>query len=353
LPLRVEEVTISGSKFETNAVEDVVTLNGSRPELTSTSTGSVKFKVPSARLGGAVAITTPGGSSTGPDLFVPPTGTAASKVGTTARMSLGASKTVEFAGSEKVALVLVDATAGQRASLVLSESTITSGTASVWSPASIQLASASFSKSSGGLVETSSLPTTGTYTILLAPSGASAGSVKVAAYGFQDITGSITPTATAEGTTQHVAITTPGQVARYSVTMSAGEKVSLKTTNSAFNAKYHIRWLNPEGKKVVEEYWNATENWFWNPTTFSGAGTYTLEVDPDATGTGSVDLKLWEDLRSVWQLNRSGRSEHQPVSVHRPRKRRHRAPVQPGSLLQPGRWEVHQPRPGRFRRQRS
>ena len=292
-----EEVTLSGSNFETSAYQDAVTFNGLRPALTSVSTSSIKFKVPPARLGGPVAIATPNGSSIGPDLYVPPTGTAVSKVGTTGRISLGGAKSVAFVGSEKVVLLLVDATAGQRMSLVLSESTVTSGTASIWSPAGAQLASGSFSKSSGGVIETASgLPTTGTYTILLAPSGASAGSVKASAYGFQDITGSITPTATAEGVKQHVAITTPGQVARYSVTMTAGEKVSFKTTNSAFSGKYWIKWLNSKGEQVAGTWWNGAEPpFFFAPTTFSSAGTYTLEVDPEASYTGSVDIQLWED----------------------------------------------------------
>ncbi|HEX6455618.1 MAG TPA: IPT/TIG domain-containing protein, partial [Solirubrobacterales bacterium] len=224
-----EEVTVSGSNFEANPFEDVLTLNGARPELVSASTSSIKFRVPGARLGGPVTIATPLGSTTGPDLFIPPSGTATSKVGTTGRFSLGASKTVEFAGSEKVALMLFDATAGQRASLTFSESTIASGSVSIWSPSGTQLVSGSFSSSSGGFIETSALPTTGTYTVLLSPSGASAGSVKMTSYGYEDLTGSITPKATAEGTTQHVGITIPGQNARYSVTMAAGEKVSLRT----------------------------------------------------------------------------------------------------------------------------
>ncbi len=290
-----EEITISGSHFESAASGNVVTLNRSRPEVTSTSTSSIKFKVPSATLGGHVSVSTTNGSSTGPDLFIPPNEMATSKVGTTGRFSLNESKSVSFAGSEKVAVMLFDGTAGQRASIVLSESTIEAGTASIWGPSGSELSSGVFSKSEGGMVDGTTLPSTGTYTLLLEPSGPSSGSVKVTSYGFQDVTGSISPESTAEGTSQPVSISTPGRNARYSVKMTTGEKVSLKTTSSAFSGSYSISWLNSKGETLYSEYWNPTENSYWNPKTFESAGTYTLLVDPAGTTTGSVTLKLWKD----------------------------------------------------------
>jgi RHS repeat-associated protein len=287
-----EEITISGSNFEPAAISDTVTLNRTRPEVTSSSSGSIKFKVPMGTLGGHVSVATAAGSSIGPDLFIPPSGTSTSKVGSTGRFSLGESKTVEFT-AEKVALRLVDGKAGKRMSMTLSESTIASGTVSIWSPSGTQLVSASFSKS-GGFIETAALPVTGTYTVLLSP-GASAGSAKLTSYEPEDISGgSIIPAATAEGTTQHVAISTPGQNARYSVTMSAGEKVALRTNKSEFTGKYTIKWLNSEGETVYSENWNEKENWFWDSRTFASAGTYTLLLDPVGAATGSVDLQLWE-----------------------------------------------------------
>jgi RHS repeat-associated protein len=290
-----EEVTVSGSNFEADPYEDALTLNGAHSELVSTSTSSIKFTVPPGRLGGSVAVTTPAGTATGPDLFIPPSGTATSKVGTTGRFSLGASKTVEFAGSEKVALMLFDATAGRRASLSLSESTITSGSVSIWSPSGTQLVTGSFSKSSGGFIETPVLPSAGSYTVLLSPSGSSAGSVKLTSYEFEDLTGSITPVASAEGSTQHVSLTVPGQNARYSVTMSAGEKVAVRTNSAKMTGSYKLRWLNSKGEALDTLSLGKEENWFWDTHTFATAGTYTLEVDPEGTATGSVDLQAWED----------------------------------------------------------
>jgi RHS repeat-associated protein len=78
------------------------------------------------------------------------------------------------------------------------------------------------------------------------------------------------------------------------VTMSAGEKVSLKTNSSNLSAGYTIKWLKPNGEPLYSVGFGAKENWFWDSKTFATAGTYTLVVDPEGAATGSVDLQLWE-----------------------------------------------------------
>ncbi|HSS05220.1 MAG TPA: IPT/TIG domain-containing protein, partial [Solirubrobacterales bacterium] len=281
-----EEVTISGSNFESSAYDNAVTLNGIRSELTSTSTSTIKFKVPI--LGGKVAVATPQGSTIGPDLFVPPNEIAPSKVGTTARIVLGESKTISLVGSEKVALVLFDGAAGEHVSLVASENTI-SGTLSVWGPSGLQLASSAFSGFTGAVT----LPKTGTYTILLNPSGAEAGSVKLTSYGFEDKTATINPPATPEGLKQPVSLL-PGQNARYSIEAKAGDQFSVRTTESNFSGNYWLKWINPSGSVVHNEILTGKENWFWDSKTLSTAGTWTLLVDPVEGSTGSVDLLIWE-----------------------------------------------------------
>jgi RHS repeat-associated protein len=284
-----EEVTISGSNFESSIYDNVVLLNGFRPELTSSSTTAIKFKVPAERLGGKVSVATLQGSAISPDLFVPPTNTAASKVGTTARIALGESKTISLVGSEKVALVLFDGNAGEGVSLFASENTI-SGTLSVWGPSGSQLMSSGFSGMTGAVT----LPKSGTYTIMLAPTGGAAGSVKLTSYGFQDVTGTIDPPATAEGLKQSVSITAPGQNANYSVEVKAGDKYSVRTSSSTINSDYYLEWINPSGSVVTSTHFNAKENRFWDSQTLSTAGTWTLRLNPFEAATGSVDLLAWE-----------------------------------------------------------
>jgi RHS repeat-associated protein len=291
-----EEVTISGSNFEPSVSGNAVVFNGMRPEVTSASASSIKFKVPPDRLGGLVSVGTSSGSSTGPDLFVPPAGVTVAKVGTTSRLSLGNVNTAEFSGSEKSTLLLFDGQAGESASFSLSEATI-GGSISIWAPNGSQVSGGSASFSKGGasvFAGPVTLPSSGTYTILLSPSGSGSGTVKVVTYGFKDATGTLDPPASAEGVKQSVSITSPGQVGRYSVEMKAGDKVSLRTDNSNMTGGYEIRWVNPSGSSVYSVGFAAKENWFWDSKTFSTAGTWTLVVDPNGANTGSVDLTLWE-----------------------------------------------------------
>ena len=49
-----EEVSISGSNFKSAAIDNAVTLNRAKPELISSSSESIKFKVPAEALGGHV-----------------------------------------------------------------------------------------------------------------------------------------------------------------------------------------------------------------------------------------------------------------------------------------------------------
>ncbi|HEX3174788.1 MAG TPA: DUF6531 domain-containing protein, partial [Solirubrobacterales bacterium] len=312
-----EEITASGSNFEPMIAGNSLTLSLARPEMTSASASAIKFKVPTGTLGGRVSVATPEGSSAGPDLYIPPNGLATSKVGSTARFSLDETKSVSFAGSEKVTLVLFDGTAGQRVSLKLSESTLSSGVASLFSPVGDEVQGASFTSSGGGLVGPVTLPTTGTYTVLLSPSVAGSGSVKLSTYSFEDITGSISPPATAEGTQKSVSIATPGQEARYSVAGTAGEVVSLKTSSSAMSGEYSLEWLDPEGKVLKSWSSGGSENGFKGVVSFPATGTYTLAVNPKSWHTGSVTLTAWDASSATASLtpSASGDSKTMTISV--------------------------------------
>ncbi|MBS1895723.1 MAG: IPT/TIG domain-containing protein, partial [Actinobacteria bacterium] len=218
------DFTIHGSHFD-SAPEDLITLNGSESEIVSATEGSITVKVPGETLGGRVTVATPDGSALGPDLFVPPGNAAASTVGDTGRFSIGEPTTTTISKAGTVGLKLFDAEGGEKVAFTLSEATF-AGKVSIWSPKDVQLggSEASFTTGGGGIVEPVILPKSGTYTVRIQGTGEATGSVRLNTYKVNDLTGSITPAATAEGGTQHVALPTPGQVARYSVALSAGEK---------------------------------------------------------------------------------------------------------------------------------
>ena len=206
----------------------------------------------------------------------------------------GASKTLSLTVPGQRGVVTFTGTEGQKVSLVPSETSM-EGQLSLLAPSGVALEGEGATGFGEPIDGPFTLPEAGTYRIVADPTGQATGSIKVTAYSAADVTGTITPKATAEGASQAISLPTPGQVARYSVTMTAGEKVALKTTSSAFSGTYYLRWLNPSGEVVAQEGFNGTENYFWNPTTFATAGTYTLVVDPELAATGSVTLKAWED----------------------------------------------------------
>ncbi len=97
-------VTASGSNFETSVFNDVTAVNQTRAELTSETSTALKLTVPAATGSGHVVVGTPQGSSTGPVLYIPPTGFATSQVGATGEVSVGGSTTVSLPTAEKIGL---------------------------------------------------------------------------------------------------------------------------------------------------------------------------------------------------------------------------------------------------------
>ncbi len=313
-----EEVTISGSNFEENIADDIVTFNGVRPLVDSASSSAIDFKVPTATLGGKVSLSSPRGASEGSDLFVPPNGISPSKVGDIDRMSIGGSATTEISSEGKKGLDLFDGLAGEKIAFLISESSF-AGKVSIWSPRDGKLSGSevSFTKSGGGIIEPVTLPDSGTYTVLLEGEGTQTGSLKFAAYKIKDQTGSITPTE--KGVEQAVSITAPGQNARFSVPVSAGEVVSVKASSSTFKkSTYNLEWRlpAPSGELLSGHFIFAGGGFLRQE--FAASGTYTLVVNPEDADTGAVTLTVYDasdHTGSTLTPTEEGASETFPVEV--------------------------------------
>jgi len=306
-------ITISGSNFEAlHAYNDVVQVNQTRAAVTSVSATSIQFKVPGATSGGHVVVRTPQGTVTGPDLYIPSEGQPASKVGATARVTLGNSTTPTIP-AEKVGLVIFDGTAGQHVSVVLTTQ-IHGGSVSLASPEGAILGSTGISN--GGMLEPILLPATGTYTLMIGASGTESGNVKVQPYSVVDVTGSLTPTS--EGATKEVSITTPGQNARYTVSGTAGEQVSVTTSGPTFNGRYRLEWVNSEGHVIAEERYSERENAFFETVKFPTTGTYTLVVNPEGAATGATTLKAYLAPDVTGPITPSAEGESKTITLGAP-----------------------------------
>jgi hypothetical protein len=108
----------------------------------------------------------------------------------------------------------------------------------------------------------------------------------------EEILGTIEPVPA--GDQQEVTFTSPGQVAKYSVPVSAGEAVSIEATEASLGATYRLAWLDAEGE-LMRTWWPDGEaDAFFESTTFAKAGSATLVIEPQEETTGSVTLTLYD-----------------------------------------------------------
>jgi RHS repeat-associated protein len=313
-----DEVTISGTDFNPSPLENDVRFNRARVEPTSASSGSLAFTAPVATLGGHISVRTQDGLDVGPDLFVPPGSHISSDVVSTGRIALGGTGTFEISASGKVGLELFDAQKGERVAAQISESSL-AGQISIWSPQGSKVPGSemSFSKSGSGFMEPITLPESGTYTVLIEGVEGQTGSAKLGISTIKDQTGTIVPTE--GGTEQAVSLTTPGQNARFSVPVSAGEVVSIKDSGGTFeNGADWLEWRLPHAiDGLVSSSYISLNNGFVRQR-FATSGTYTLVINPIGTRTGSVNLKVYDapDLTgSTLAPTEEGTSETFPVEI--------------------------------------
>ncbi|HEY2115199.1 MAG TPA: carboxypeptidase regulatory-like domain-containing protein, partial [Candidatus Angelobacter sp.] len=183
-----------------------------------------------------------------------------------------------------------NATAGQQVSLMVSNSTYTGCialNAAILRPDGSTLASTATCGSSA-FVDSTTLPTAGTYTVLIDPSGTGSGSATIQLNAFSDLNGTITI-----GTPLTVTTTGIGQNARYTFSGTAGQQISLTLTNSTYTGCIALATsiLKPDGTNLGStSICGATG--FIDSMTVPVTGTYTVVVDPGGTATGSVTLQL-------------------------------------------------------------
>ena len=136
------------------------------------------------------------------------------------------------------------------------------------------------------------LPTTGTYTLVINPTTGGTGSATVALFVFANQTATITP-----GVPISLTISTPGQQAIYSFSGMAGQQASVQLSNVTFplncyNAPLMVSILNPDGSTLSSVNMSCG-SLYLSPVTLPTTGIYTLVINPTTGGTGSASILLW------------------------------------------------------------
>jgi hypothetical protein len=198
----------------------------------------------------------------------------------------GSPATVTTTVAGQNARVTFAGTAGRRVSLALS--TVCCNTrVTLLRPDGRTLASTSVG-TFGGFLDAQTLPSTGTYTILVDPQGSDTGSVTLTLYDVPaDVTGTIVP----GGPPATVETTVPGQNAAVTFTGASGQRVSVLVSGACCATR--IMLLRSNGATLASTT-AGTFGGFLDTTTLPTSGTYTIAVDPQGSGTGSVTLTLYD-----------------------------------------------------------
>jgi len=179
--------------------------------------------------------------------------------------------------------------AAQRVSLFMSNVTVTSSFVYLQKPDGSTLTSANVGPPNG-FIDVQTLPTAGTYTILLDPIGLNTGSVTFTLYEVPaDLTGTITP----GGAAVTVSVGTPGQNATLTFSGTSGQRISLRMTAVTFTRAY-VSIKKPDGSTLVAPTFVGTAGAFIDTQTLGATGTYTILVNPDIQFTGAMTLTLYD-----------------------------------------------------------
>jgi hypothetical protein len=179
----------------------------------------------------------------------------------------------------------LSATAGQYSGLDISGSSYAGVTVYAFNPDGSSLGSGSSITGSEGVASIPIFPVTGTYTIeVVGDGGPGSATLQLYSSAQENFTTSI------GGPPVDVTLHVSGQVANITFSASAGQWVSLATSNSTLNGCAEIELLNPDGSWVNSVYaCNPSDVMYASQLTQSG--TYSIFVDGQGA-TGSIDIKL-------------------------------------------------------------
>jgi hypothetical protein len=200
----------------------------------------------------------------------------------------GRNATIDFAG-----------VAGRRISLEVDEVSFGAASSSgakvsILRPDGTALVSAVQFGTAGTFVDTRTLPVSGTYRIVIDPSGENVGAATLTLYDVPpDVAAAITPGGEAVTVTVGPV---PGQNAALRFAGEAGARVSLKLSGvamaSATTSGAKVSILRPDGAALVAATSFGTTGAFLDTRSLPVAGVYTILLDPTGTNVGSATVTL-------------------------------------------------------------
>ncbi|MCW3842175.1 DUF6531 domain-containing protein [Micromonospora yasonensis] len=202
----------------------------------------------------------------------------------------GAQVTVTTTVPGQNAVVAFAGTAGQSVSVILANGTFGTynASATLRAPDGSTIASQSYCGTSCSF-NAVVLPVTGTYTVLVNPSGTILGSITGQVY---DVPNDAVANTTPGGAAVTVTTTVPGQNAVVSFPATAGQRVAVQLSAGTYGStEATVTLRKPDGSTILTNT-SCGASCFLDATVLPVDGTYTVLVDPKGTVVGSLTVKV-------------------------------------------------------------
>ncbi|GGT65671.1 RHS repeat-associated core domain-containing protein [Streptomyces purpureus] len=280
------EVTLTGSGFATTATDNVVRFDGDLvAEVVGRTDTTLTVKVPPRATSGPVEVTTPDGTTTTANFSVQ---SAPAEFESTVVTSVTDADppTIAVTTPGNKARILFDADQGDNISFGFTQSTFNAAlNLSLYDPEGRPVDSGSI-PSAGGDFDVRSLPQSGRYSLVVTPGAGNIGAARATLSA---------PTVTALDLTAPTAKTTigrPGQDAHWTFTGTQGQTLSVGVGSAGMAKATLLRLYGPNGAEIADAYRHlaAKAATSLDIDALPAAGRYTLVLDPDGAGTGTLTV---------------------------------------------------------------
>jgi len=175
-------------------------------------------------------------------------------------------------------------TSGQQVNLGLSAVTLTQVTVSLLKPDSAVWAVATVG-TTGGSLDPMPLPVTGTYTLLVNPSGLYTGNITLT------LSTELTGTLTINAAPVSINLSRPGRNMRETFAGTSGQQTTVRITSNTIPGCPTVQEFKPDGSQLTSgAICGATLNL---PTqTLPTTGTYTIFINPSGANAGTLSIRV-------------------------------------------------------------